>query len=81
MDTNPNYMKNVHMFLHCGMCMDELPDDKTPADYAEYHAGLTEDGDIEIWCKRHQAIIIRYALKDPPEQFCCMCGDPNCGKD
>ncbi len=44
-------------FLHCAMCLDELPADTSPMEYAMEEVGFTKEG-IQIWCRRHNASIL-----------------------
>ena len=49
--------KKIKMFLHCKKCLDELPGDQSPRDYAAIEAGWTKLG-LQLWCKRHEKNII-----------------------
>ena len=44
-------------YFHCKKCLDELPDDTSPAEYQMIEVGGTEQG-IQVWCKRHEINII-----------------------
>ncbi len=43
----------ITSFSHCGQCMDELPEDQSPREWAQLEVGFTDIG-IQIWCKRHE---------------------------
>ena len=47
----------IAMFLHCKKCLDELPGDQSPRDYAVIEAGWTKIG-LQLWCKRHDKNIL-----------------------
>ena len=47
----------IAMFLHCKKCLDELPGDQSPHDYAAIEAGWTKIG-LQLWCKRHDKNIL-----------------------
>ncbi|MDP7445462.1 MAG: hypothetical protein QGF64_07340 [Candidatus Poseidoniia archaeon] len=47
----------IAMFLHCKKCLDELPGDQSPRDYATIEAGWTKIG-LQLWCKRHDKNIL-----------------------
>ena len=44
-------------FLHCELCIKELPHGISPSDWASTEIGFTEVG-IQMWCKRHDCNII-----------------------
>ena len=45
---------NIVAFLHCKKCLDSLPDNVSPRDYAAIEIGWTKWG-FQAWCKRHEA--------------------------
>lgn len=47
----------INAYLHCGKCLDELPDGVTPADYSNTQAGFTDQG-LQVWCNRHNCNIV-----------------------
>lgn len=44
-------------FLHCALCLEELPADTSPMEYAEMSVGFTVEG-IQLWCNRHNANVV-----------------------
>ena len=48
---------NIKIYLHCKLCVEELPKDESPSTYADYAVGWTKKG-IQVWCERHNANII-----------------------
>ena len=44
-------------YLHCALCIEELPDDESPKSYTMYEVGYTRQG-IQVWCKRHDCNVI-----------------------
>jgi hypothetical protein len=47
----------IAMFFHCAKCLEELPKDISPRDWADNEAGWTKQG-FQVWCKRHEANVI-----------------------
>ena len=47
----------INNFLHCALCISELPADESLQSYTRYEVGYTEIG-LQIWCKRHNCNII-----------------------
>jgi len=45
-------------YLHCKMCLDELPAGASPALWARLSVGVIPWG-IQIWCERHDAEVAR----------------------
>jgi hypothetical protein len=44
--------KEIATFMHCGMCLAEMPSGKSAAAWARLEIGLTPLG-LQIWCTRH----------------------------
>jgi len=44
-------------YIHCAMCMDEIPNGMSPKEYAMEEVGFTKEG-IQVWCQRHNANIM-----------------------
>ncbi len=47
----------ITAFFHCGLCLDELPKDIPPREYASLEVGYTATG-LQVWCKRHEVNVI-----------------------
>jgi len=47
----------ISTFLHCSLCMFELPEGVSPRSYTNYDIGYTDIG-LQIWCKRHNCNVI-----------------------
>lgn len=45
---------SIRAYLHCGKCLDELPNGESPASYARLSVGWTREG-LQVWCCRHEA--------------------------
>lgn len=44
----------ITIFFHCKKCLDELPKDQSPKDYARVQVGIDGNQDeLVIWCNRH----------------------------
>lgn len=44
-------------YMHCGMCLSEIPDGVSPALWADLEFGFTERG-LQVWCRRHDCNLI-----------------------
>lgn len=55
-DREPN-QNCVQQFAHCGLCLEELPSDQSPAEWARLNFGWTKSG-FQLWCERHQANVL-----------------------
>ena len=44
----------IVMYWHCKQCVTTIPSGKTPALWARLSVGMTNDGNVQIWCERHQ---------------------------
>lgn len=50
----------IKLYLHCGLCLDELKDldlDLSPQEYQKIQVGWTEGG-IQVWCNRHDCNLV-----------------------
>jgi len=58
-------------YLHCGQCLAELPEGKSPQEWASNETGITSDGGIQIWCKRHDMNVTHctFSIVDAPPRF------------
>lgn len=42
----------ILQYLHCKLCIGELPRGQSPESYARYSVGFTKQG-VQVWCNRH----------------------------
>lgn len=49
----PNTLE-IFQYLHCALCLAELPQGQSPQDYRRYDIGMTPLG-LQVWCTRHDA--------------------------
>jgi hypothetical protein len=55
-------MKNeIIYYWHCAHCISEMPQDKSPREYASIEAGWTKKG-FQVWCKKHNVNIANFDL-------------------
>ncbi|KKK95282.1 hypothetical protein LCGC14_2674390 [marine sediment metagenome] len=47
----------ISLFLHCGRCIDDIPEGFSPRDWMDLEVGWSEFG-LQVWCKRHNANVI-----------------------
>jgi len=48
---------NIRMYLHCGKCLDEMPDGVSPQEWSDVQAGWTDKG-LQVWCNRHDCNVV-----------------------
>ena len=56
-DTNANVADMGAMYMHCGKCLKELPEGKSPKLWAWQQCAVTPEGWIQVWCVRHECNI------------------------
>jgi hypothetical protein len=49
--------KEISAFMHCSLCLDELPANASPREWAQLEVGWTRRG-LQIWCKRHECNVM-----------------------
>lgn len=47
----------IVQFMHCGLCIDSMPNGYSPRDWAALEVGWTALG-FQVWCKRHGCNVI-----------------------
>lgn len=52
----PNSVE-ITMYLHCGLCVSEIPEDQSPAEWADLAVGWTKLG-LQVWCNRHDCNVL-----------------------
>jgi len=45
---------DIHMYLHCSLCLEDIPDGVSPREWSQIEVGFTPIG-LQVWCKRHEA--------------------------
>jgi hypothetical protein len=65
-DSNRNRPNGITAFMHCQRCVEEMPGDTSPSDWARLAVGLQADGTIQVWCERHQCnvAIFNYSVEE-----------------
>ena len=55
----------VH-FYSCTQCLADMPEDETPKNWARQQVSLTKEGNLQVWCTRHNVNIdlIKWELVD-----------------
>lgn len=49
--------KEIVAFMHCGRCLTELPEGKSPQEWGSVEVGWTPEG-LQVWCKRHDCNVL-----------------------
>lgn len=47
----------IECFFHCIKCINEIPANTSPRDWASLEVGWTDLG-LQVWCKRHEMNVI-----------------------
>jgi len=47
----------IKMYMHCGKCLKEIPEGKSPKEWCHLQVGWTREG-IQIWCTRHDCNVV-----------------------
>jgi len=48
---------SIKSYLHCGKCLDEMPDGLAPKEWSDVQAGWTDKG-LQVWCNRHDCNVV-----------------------
>lgn len=47
----------IRMYLHCVICLEEIPDGMSPQEWTSLEVGWTKEG-LQVWCKRHECNVV-----------------------
>lgn len=47
---------SISAYMHCRLCLEELPEGVSPMEFSRTQAGFTELG-LQVWCNRHNCNI------------------------
>ncbi len=57
------YTENyITQYFHCGKCLEEIPEDISPREFARLEIGWTEKG-LQVRCTRHDLNVINLDFK------------------
>lgn len=48
---------NIFQYLHCGLCIEEIPKGTSPRAWSQLEVGMTDIG-LQVWCKRHECNVV-----------------------
>lgn len=75
------------MYLHCSRCLEQVPEETSPAEYARLSIGVNECGDLIVWCVRHNELVRHFENASIGEELFgaasseCNCGHQDCEKE
>lgn len=47
----------IRAYMHCGLCLDNLPSGESPESFARFSVGWTDEG-LQVWCSRHKCNVL-----------------------
>lgn len=47
----------IGFYFHCKKCLEELPLDTSPREWAQLEIGYTPIG-LQVWCRRHECNVV-----------------------
>ena len=57
MDREIPNTNEIKAYIHCGICLKELPTGIAPTEYKDLEVGWTELG-LQVWCRRHNVNVM-----------------------
>jgi hypothetical protein len=48
---------SIKLFMHCALCLQELPPGTSPREWSQLECGWTKLG-FQVWCKRHEVNVV-----------------------
>ena len=54
----------IENFMHCKKCMKEVREreDISPREYGQLELGMTKNGELQVWCRRHESHVTSLPL-------------------
>ncbi len=70
---------NMIVYMHCERCLEERPESQSPSEFARLEVGFNRDGDVQVWCTRHDQEVVTlddefYEHLDLDDCECAECG-------
>lgn len=56
-DRNIPNTNQIHLYIHCALCLEAWPKDEGPRTWQRLSIGWTKQG-LQIWCARHECNIM-----------------------
>lgn len=47
----------IRQYLHCRLCLEQLPRNESPEHWARLAVGMTKQG-LQVWCVRHRCNVL-----------------------
>ena len=61
--------ERIDNHFHCKSCLEQIPDDVSPRDWARINVGFTQPG-LQVWCARHDKEIVHIDFSDRRSPTC-----------
>ena len=53
----PDEATGIQTYVHCAKCLKGMPPGTSPRDYAKLEVGFMPDGNLRVWCRRHDCLV------------------------
>lgn len=60
----PEPESGIVLYLHCKKCLREIPEGEAPRDFSRTQAGIGPQGELIVWCNRHNMAVCVLHNKD-----------------
>lgn len=69
-------------YMHCSLCLSECSNlHVAPSDYSRISVGTSPEGDLVVWCNRHNTLVIQLPNSEIAEElFKVASADCDCGR-
>ena len=57
------YENYIARYIHCSLCIEEMPENISPRMYAHNEVGILINGDIQVWCVRHEKNVVIFDME------------------
>ena len=58
-----NFDNYIYRFIHCALCIKEMPNTLSPREWINVEVGIIKNGDIQVWCIRHEKNIAIFDME------------------
>ena len=54
----------IASFMHCKLCLNQIPDDTSPREWVQIEVGMTGQGNFQVWCIRHEIEVAYFDINE-----------------
>lgn len=73
---HPSNKNEIGGYMHCGLCVQEKPENQSPMSWQKIQVGWTKQG-LQVWCVRHDCNIVHIDFEGQQHPANMTCFKPD----